>query len=658
MAQQGLLFPEPTVAIAPDSSRSEPRLWVRRLAIWETPEKPIRDIRLRRGLNVIWSPDPGTATATVGRGDGSGHGAGKTLFCRLLRYCLGEETFANDDLRRSIAQHLPNGLVGVEVVIDSQLWSVIRPIGTTRRQIVRTGTTLDELVSTTDPSTGIQPLLDALSALVTPTEGELFIPSSRPHADWLFVLAWLTRDQECRYDHILDWRHARAETRSPVLSTSVDQRVSAVRSFLGVLDRVELDLKDERDGLAETRRSLERNQTYSKQSIERLRTFLSTALGAANAAGGEMELAVWRTEAAARLEKEVAPVDLSVQQQELTEARAERDQILGERAVASGKLDRSKAMLAFHEDQIRVLRGERANLSAAEIKAQVGAFCPVCMVPIDRALAQGCGLSHILPNPKAIAEQKTTVADQMREQNEIVESFKGEVAAAKQELARLVNRQSELEEQIAGLAEQIETASTKSRLEWTEKHRVSERVLELQQAYDSVLQGSRDLAEAEAKDEELKNRQAALRATHHEVLRRLDEMFSYVCRGVLGNDVTATVTLSGAGIQADVEVGGMAMESLKAIAFDLAAILMSVEGRAGIPPFLVHDSPREADLGESIYYRWFRLVASLEALGHEAPFQYIITSTSEPPPELASEPYLVAQLHGGKPEERILRLNL
>jgi hypothetical protein len=107
MAQrQGELFPEPIVAIHPDLTRCEPRLWVRRLMIWEDPEKLIRDIRLRRGLNVIWSPDPGTATATVGRGDGSGHGAGKTLFCRLLRYCLGEDTFANDDLRRSIAEHL------------------------------------------------------------------------------------------------------------------------------------------------------------------------------------------------------------------------------------------------------------------------------------------------------------------------------------------------------------------------------------------------------------------------------------------------------------------------------------------------------------------------------------------------------------------------
>jgi len=47
-----------------------------------------------------------------------------------------------------------------------------------------------------------------------------------------------------------------------------------------------------------------------------------------------------------------------------------------------------------------------------------------------------------------------------------------------------------------------------------------------------------------------------------------------------------------------------------------------------LPAFLVHDSPREADLGEAIYHRLFRLVRSFERLGDDPPFQYIITTTS------------------------------
>src|ERR1035441_10101513 len=133
MARQGELFPNPEVAVALDSSRGEPRLWVRRLVIWEKPGEIIREVRLRRGLNIIWSPDPGAGLADLGRDAGSGQGAGKTLFCRLLRYCLGEDGYSNEDLRKSIAGLLPGGLVGAELVIQGRPWAVVRPIGQTRK---------------------------------------------------------------------------------------------------------------------------------------------------------------------------------------------------------------------------------------------------------------------------------------------------------------------------------------------------------------------------------------------------------------------------------------------------------------------------------------------------------------------------------------------
>ncbi len=100
------------------------------------------------------------------------------------------------------------------------------------------------------------------------------------------------------------------------------------------------------------------------------------------------------------------------------------------------------------------------------------------------------------------------------------------------------------------------------------------------------------------------------------------------------------------------------MESLKAIAFDLAGTLMSIEGRTVVPAFLVHDSPREADLGEAIYHRLFRLVRSFERLGDDPPFQYIITTTSRPPDDFCQKPFLVAELQGSKAGERLLRRDL
>jgi hypothetical protein len=660
MAQQAELFPEPAVVVRPSGTRGEPRLWIRRLAIWEKPTTIIRDISLRRGLNIVLSPDPGVESAIVGGGDGSGHGAGKTLFCRLLRYCLGEDTFANDDLRKSVAEQLPAGLVGIEVFIDGVEWAVLRPLGTTRRQIVRADATLEELVRSNDPSTGIQPLLEALDSLVAPDHRDVFIPSDRAHAVWLFALAWLTRDQECRYDHILDWRHARANTRSPVLGTAREQMVVAVRSLLGVLDQEEIRLKDERDGFAEQRQSLERDLTYYQRRIERLRMDLSSVLGTQGNAvsGGELELNDWRTQAEARLAREDDSIQVDAQRANLAATRTERDGVLGKAAVIEGDLRRLKGTLELHQAQVSALRGERTNLDATEIKARLGDVCPVCRVPIDRALAEGCRISNMLPDAAAVAQEKRTVADQMRDCNTTIAGCQADIGIRGADLAQLQQRQTDLEERITGLEAEIERLSRQNRQTWAGKQRIIENVAELQRTYDDVVLARRNAGEITARDEQLRERQAELRASHQDVLRRFDELFSYVCRAVLGNDVSASVSLTGVGIQADVQVGGMAMESLKAIAFDLAAMLMSIEGRTVLPAFLVHDSPREADLGVSIYHRWFRFIASLEKLSAEAPFQYIITTTSEPPQELRSSGSVVEILHGAQLAGRLLRREL
>ncbi len=107
--------------IKPPPDADQPRLWVRRLVVWkETGGEVVRDISLRPGLNIIWSPDP---TDDGGEQGALGHGAGKTLFCRLLRYCLGEDRFAAEGIRHDIADAFRDGLVGAEVVLDGVTWA-------------------------------------------------------------------------------------------------------------------------------------------------------------------------------------------------------------------------------------------------------------------------------------------------------------------------------------------------------------------------------------------------------------------------------------------------------------------------------------------------------------------------------------------------------
>ena len=74
--------------------RSEPRVWIQRLIIIDKRGEEahfIRDVPLKRGLNIVWAKEPEEDDSAEPI---TGHSAGKTSFCRLLRYCLGESTYA------------------------------------------------------------------------------------------------------------------------------------------------------------------------------------------------------------------------------------------------------------------------------------------------------------------------------------------------------------------------------------------------------------------------------------------------------------------------------------------------------------------------------------------------------------------------------------
>ncbi len=60
-------------------------------------------------------------------------------------------------------------------------------------------------------------------------------------------------------------------------------------------------------------------------------------------------------------------------------------------------------------------------------------------------------------------------------------------------------------------------------------------------------------------------------------------------------------------------------------------MLCAAEGTSSAPAFLVHDSPREGDLDSWTYARLFETAYPLGPKEETAPFQYIVTTTTEPP---------------------------
>lgn len=104
------------------------------------------------------------------------------------------------------------------------------------------------------------------------------------------------------------------------------------------------------------------------------------------------------------------------------------------------------------------------------------------------------------------------------------------------------------------------------------------------------------------------------------------------CRGkfIAGDSIEFSIEANG-------DIGGDALKVVRTVLGDLSSMLYSINSDGRHPGFLVHDSPRQADMSLAWYRRLLLHAAELgEAFGgkHDCPFQYIVTTTTAPPEEL------------------------
>jgi hypothetical protein len=146
---------------------------------------------------------------------------------------------------------------------------------------------------------------------------------------------------------------------------------------------------------------------------------------------------------------------------------------------------------------------------------------------------------------------------------------------------------------------------------------------------------------------------------HKSVVEAFGRIFDHFAQAMLGSAVKGSVEFSGKGLEPRLDYHGprdsAALKLTKLLAFDLAALTLGMtSSSAHHPRFLVHDSPREADLAVEIYRELFMAAHKLEVeCGGEAGFQYIITTTESPPPSVNREPWtlqppLSASTAGGR----------
>ncbi|WP_290685265.1 MULTISPECIES: hypothetical protein [unclassified Haematobacter] len=659
MPQQHEMFDSPKLNLTVPAGLKEPRLWVRRLAIWEAPGgQKIRDIALRPGLNIIWSPD-GFDDDSGGGVRAIGHGSGKTLFCRLLRYCLGEQRFADETQRERIAVAFPNGIVGAEVMLDGVCWTVVRPLGIRRRHVAIANGNLDEIAGGDGATTSIDPLIEAIEqSIVTPGVADLarLQPSQKA---WPVALAWLTRDQECRFDDVLDWRSPASGSDAPLPASGreIGPRREALRAFLTAITEEEQQARRTEEALRTDVANVEREISYLDWDRGRRHARLIDQLGLAEQTLPEMPLLleVFRKAADEQL---AAAVQLPTGDlAELGQARKASQDAREQLRRTDEERIRLEGQVPAEKEVLRLLSSEIPSLSFAAENA-ASQVCPICEVPIEKALAEKCGLSHKLHDETECRARLATKRQEIGEQKQKIDGLEARLKEL-QPAGALGRQQVDQAERRVQAIESVRDARASA---WQAATRLKEgvgRFAELSTERDEAQKRLRGFEDKLTKERE---RLAAFRDKQGLTFGRITEKFSAIIRRLVNENAKGAVTLSGDRLQLTVDVDGdrrtAAIESLKVLAFDLACLCLSIEGATRVPAFLVHDSPREADLGLSIYDELFRLMRELEELTETTTFQYIVTTTTRPPDDLRRDPWLRLTLKGAPGSERLLARDL
>jgi hypothetical protein len=642
--------------VAP-AGRSEPRLWVRRLAIFNDPTTIIRDVLLKPGLNIVWTPDMSSSGSRA-----LAHGSGKTTFCRLLRACLGEPSYATESQRSRIFAHIPNGLIAAEILIDSVCWVAVRPLGLPGGEFVVQAASVEDALA--------RGRRDGDQAFIDPVFIESFFPmiarATPPEVSleqvWDVLRAWLTRDQECRLADILAWRSPQTQSHSRAQVLGETAKLTMVRLALRALDAEEQTAALRERQLVTTAEDERRRQAYRQQRyldglrVVRAELDVGEEVGFDDAIEqkGLISLAEAALAQAMRADLPRPPdvgsifARLNALNEERRVLEAKQQGFVKEAEVKRGEADRYSA---------------EANLGEIDITQGGIRICPVCRVGLDAILAKGCGISL---EPCDLAALKTTIADKRGTATQLSSEANNAEQGAKG-LTALINQLAPRQQ---ALEDEAKSADAVSRATQTAAKDVQERIYRARRVLDDV----RSLREAESAARPAPPATAALEAARAQLdagrsraraaIRTLEERYQGIMAAWLPEGVEGTVKLDGNGLKVDAQFAGRgevstaALDSLKIVAFDLAALHMAVEEKADLPAFLVHDSPREADLDGQLYERLFSLLHQWEKSAETPCFQYIITTTTAPPRDLRTDRHVRLQMSSTPAAMRLFGMDL
>jgi len=640
--------------------RSEPDVWVSRIIIFErvTPHPVvIRDIALSRGLNIIWAKEAEDDDPTTRI---TGHSAGKTTFCRLLRYVLGDRTFGSKAVMELIRKAFPDGYIAAELHVRGRKWAVRRPFGSGRMSCIKEDASIEELLEQRGRSVTLDsyPQDIGLESLLDELETGGIVRTGEP-IQWDHILAWCTRDQEARFQNIHDWRSPRSESDTPAFRFPKAGPLFVMRAVLGLFLPDELkgeerlaELQHEKDRLTKEIEDKKREpqfrvNLYDYQLRQSLKSFLPDESDIDSRPFRSDEVIEDLERLTSRAQKTIdEPIENTKQERRALQDQiddlgaeirwqerelAELDTLFNLNTAADRELD---AGLSKHEEQRKRIE---------EIKDS--------KCPLGNVVFRDCSHIQKLQSILQMTEHQDAHAmkqaeDKRKEEKKRIENDKSDLQAT---IDRLQSQRSDLQKKRESLGKKFREKEQKSHdLKRTcESLGIWTKRLDREVGYEELVHLRKELNDTNRAIEKHEKELTGLLRKHDANSERLSAIFSGAVRAVLSSDkYDGQVNLENRELAFRITHGpamsGEAVQTLSVLLADVACLVYNaVSDKARLPGFLMHDSPREADLDIGIYKSFIRFAASLqEHFGgpDKCPFQYLITTTTAPPEEMQTDP--------------------
>ncbi len=640
--------------------RTSPQLWIEELRIlraWSIdPAAEVRRIPFRRGLNIIWAQASQASQPDL-PGFG-GHAAGKTSLCRLLRFVLGEQHYGSRFMRDRILNAFENGWVVAKIWLGNTSWIVARPFRSGLHPKCCISESIETIFTNEEIIRRYDDFRDAIHAAVMVNFPIQEFPSEKEPISFPHLLEWLTRDQESRLSGLLDWRHTSSNHDCPGMSA--EQKRFLIRATLDLVDDLVRQEIEKRHKMEVEFGRIPDDIAFQKRSIQEHLTALQRDLPAEQLpdVGESLFVDAVKRLALSTRDSAFRPVDEEMEALNIPQLRADLanlNQGLGAKLFQEKEL---KEHLQSLKTRFEEAQRDGKQASYEKFWEELKPTDEYCKVPIAIARFRCRLRQEFEPEaPEApIKQDLEAMANQARLQIQNVERNLAPITSACQTLADKVERKAKAISTAEARKEQLQ--KDRNAIEQTHTLAVfrAEQALEACKTIEKLEQRqgtlTSDIEKSKKRQEGLQNRQA-------KQIADFSNLYESTLKAFLGDEITASCRFTREEIDLKAnyhgELSSAAIDTLKTIAFDVAALRSGILETSHHPGFIIFDSPREADMHPTPYQRIFHHLKSLEHSNSKAPFQVILTTTEPPPTAFQYSEELILQLDASTKGGRVYR---